>query len=180
MRSPVVEPMSPQRDCISSHEPLSSRLLVGAIAGFVGTAAMTAAMRRMHGRLPAHERYPLPPREITETVAEPRGETTAEDLSLAAHFAFGAVTGSLLGAPEGKMSLGRGLAGGLAVWTASYFGWVPAADILKSAHRHPLRRNALMIAAHLVWGATTALTARELARSRETMLADGPLRDRAE
>ncbi len=178
--SPVVELMKPQSDRTSSREPLSSRLLVGAIAGFVGTAAMTAVMRRMHGRLPTNERYPLPPREITETIAEPRGETTAEDLSLAAHFAFGAATGSLLGAPEGKMSLGRGLLGGLAVWTGSYFGWVPAGRILKPAHRHPLRRNALMIAAHLVWGATTALTARELAKSRETMLADGPLRDRVE
>ena len=177
--SPVVEAMSPQRERTSTHEPLSSRLLIGAIAGFVGTAAMTAAMRRMHGRLPANERYPLPPREITETIAGPRGETTAEDLSLAAHFAFGAATGALIGAPEGKVSLGRGLAGGLAIWAASYFGWVPAADILEPAHRHPVRRNALMIAAHLVWGATTALTARELAESRKTMLADGPLRDRA-
>lgn len=162
-----------------SRDPLSSRMLVGAIAGFVGTAAMTAAMRRMHGRLPAQERYPLPPREITETVAAPHGESGAEDLSLAAHFAFGAAAGSLLGAPVGKMPLRRGLLGGLAVWTASYFGWVPASGILEPAHRHPLRRNALMIAAHLVWGAATALTAKELAKSRETILAEGPLRDRA-
>lgn len=39
------------------------RLLLGALAG---TVAMTAAMRAMRGRLPAPERYPLPPREIIE------------------------------------------------------------------------------------------------------------------
>lgn len=155
-------------------------MLIGAIAGFVATAVMTSAMRRMHGRLPARERYPLPPREITETLVEPRSEAGARDLSLAAHFAFGAAAGSLLGAPEPRMSLGRGLAGGLVVWTASYFGWVPAARILEPAHRHPLRRNALMIAAHLVWGAATALTAKELSESRETMLAQGPLKDRTD
>lgn len=171
--------MSPSSDRASSPDPLSSRVLVGAIAGFVGTAAMTAAMRRLHRRLPHAERYPLPPREISEIVTAPDGEAGAEDLSLAAHFAFGAAAGSLLGAPEGRMSLRRGLAGGLAVWTASYLGWVPAGRILEPAHRHPMRRNALMIAAHLVWGLSTALTARELAKSRETMLADGPLEDRA-
>lgn len=163
-----------------SRVPLSSRMLVGAIAGFVGTAAMTTAMRRMHRRLPEGERYPLPPREITETVAAPHREAGAGDLALAAHFAFGAAAGSLLGAPKADMPLGRGLLGGLAVWTASYFGWVPAARILEPAHRHPRRRNALMIAAHLVWGAATALTARELAKSRETIFAEGALKDRAE
>src|SRR5690606_6335692 len=115
LRSPVMQLMSPASDRASSHDPLSSRVLVGAIAGFVGTAAMTAAMRRMHRRLPPEERYPLPPREISEAVAAPDGEAEAEDLSLAAHVAFGAAAGSLLGAPEGKMSLRRGLAGGLAV-----------------------------------------------------------------
>ena len=163
-----------------NRDPLSSRLLIGAIAGFVGTAVMTAAMRRMHARLPARERYPLPPREITEIVARPPNETLAEDLSLAAHFGFGAAAGALLSTPEGDMPLRRGLIGGLGVWAASYLGWVPALGILRPAHRHPLRRNALMIAAHFVWGAATALTAKELAKSRETILADGPLMDRAE
>ena len=37
--------------------PTSRQLLTGALGGLVGTAAMTAAMRRMHGYLPEAERY---------------------------------------------------------------------------------------------------------------------------
>ena len=43
-----------------------NRLLLGALAGIAGTFAMTSAARAMHRRLPAAERYPLPPREIIE------------------------------------------------------------------------------------------------------------------
>ena len=47
---------------------LTTRILLGAIAGFVATAAMTAAMARLHRRLPEADRYPLPPREITQRI----------------------------------------------------------------------------------------------------------------
>ncbi len=46
---------------------------------------------------------------------------------------------------------------GLAVWAGSYLGWLPAAGILRPATEHPPRRVALMIAAHLVWGASAGL-----------------------
>lgn len=75
---------------------LRTRLLVGAIGGIVGTAVMTATMRRLHRTLPAEERYPLPPREITERVLPgPSSESTA-DRTVAAHFGFGALAGALL------------------------------------------------------------------------------------
>ena len=48
---------------------ITSRLIIGALAGLTATTAMTAAMRRLHRQLPARERYPLPPREITERLA---------------------------------------------------------------------------------------------------------------
>ena len=41
---------------------------------------------------------------------------------------------------------------GLAVWAGSYLGLLPALGIMSPATDHPLRRTALMIAAHLVWG----------------------------
>jgi hypothetical protein len=47
---------------------LETRLLLGALAGVVGTAAMTVAMRALHRRLPPQHRYPLPPREIVQEV----------------------------------------------------------------------------------------------------------------
>jgi hypothetical protein len=48
---------------------LGTRLLIGGIAGFSGTLAMTAAMRRLHRQLPEGERYPLTPREIIDSTA---------------------------------------------------------------------------------------------------------------
>lgn len=51
------------------------------------------------------------------------------------------------------------------VWTVSYLGWVPALGLLTPAGRHPSRRNARMIAAHLVWG-TVITAATEYTRKR--------------
>ena len=44
--------------------------LLGAIAGVVATAAMTVSMDALFRQLPDNERYPLPPRELTERAAE--------------------------------------------------------------------------------------------------------------
>src|SRR5262249_36443677 len=46
----------------------------------------------------------------------------------------------------------KGTAYGLAVWAGSYLGLLPALGILSPATRHPPRRTALMIAAHVVFG----------------------------
>jgi hypothetical protein len=161
-----------------SQAPLRSRLLMGALAGIAGTFAMTAAMDRLHRRLPPGERYPLPPREITDAIAPAPTNEAAKDRSIAAHFAFGSAAAALLATPGEPMTLRRGIAGGLAVWAASYLGWVPGAGILRTVDRHPARRTALMIAVHIVWGAVTALGARELDRDRATVFSSGPQRDR--
>ena len=47
-----------------------SDLVRGGVAGFLATLPMTLAMEGMHALLPWWERYPLPPREITEEVEE--------------------------------------------------------------------------------------------------------------
>jgi uncharacterized membrane protein YagU involved in acid resistance len=156
---------------------MGSRALVGAIAGIAGTAIMSAAMQRLWERLPARERYPLPPREITEQAIGAPEEDAARNRSLAAHVGFGAATGALLTLADADRTTGRGMAAGVAVWLASYFGWVPGARILRPASSHPLRRNLLMIGVHLVWGGATALTARNLERFRTGALAEGRLKD---
>ena len=135
----------------------------GALAGLCTTMTMTAVMRRLHEALPAEERYPLPPREITDralpAVARPDGATA----SLLAHFGYGALTGALYAClPPGRLP---GVIYGPAVWAASYFGWLPASGILKPAHEHPGRRNALMVVAHVVWGGALALSLDELHRA---------------
>ena len=162
---------------------ITNRLLIGALAGIAGTFAMTAAARAMHRGLPAPERYPLPPREIIEGVlpgvagrwAEERGRQTT---TLAAHFGYGAATGAMYALFRPRGGILPGAAYGLLVWTVSYFGIMPGLRILKPAFAHPGRRNALMIAAHLIWGSTMARTLRELELAEQEVFAGGIAPDR--
>jgi len=155
---------------------LGARLVIGGIAGFVATLAMTSAMRRLHKRLPAKERYPLTPREIVDATLAPP-PAAAPDLTLAAHFAYGAGCGALLAAANPRIGRLGGAAAGGAVWLTSYMGWIPAFGILKPATRHPLRRDAVMLGAHFVWGWTTAEAMRELIDARGAIFHDGPDKD---
>jgi hypothetical protein len=163
---------------VSERDPkLRSRLLMGAIAGFAGTLAMTSAMSRLHRRLPAKERYPLTPREIVDSTAKQAEvaltDEGAIDVATAAHFTYGAAAGSLIAAANPRIGPVTGAVAGVGVWMASYLGWIPGAGILKPATLHPRGRNALMLGVHLVWGAATSLAMRELLLARETMLASG-------
>ena len=164
---------------MSGHEDdlgLASRLLIGGIAGFVATLAMTSAMRRLHRKLPDSERYPLTPREITDRALAPPREI-APDLTLVAHFAYGAGCGALLAAANPRMGRFSGALAGGGVWLASYMGWIPAFGLLKPATAHPLRRNLVMLGAHFAWGWSTAEGMRELGKARATIFAAGPARD---
>lgn len=140
--------------------------LIGCLAGVVATGPMTIAMILWHKRLPRHERYPLPPREITMKLARESGlakHMSAEAKSAAtllAHFAYGGVCGAAYGAVSKNVtapSLGKGVACGLLVWTGSYLGWLPGTGLLHGATDHPARRNLLMIGAHVVWGAALGM-----------------------
>jgi hypothetical protein len=135
------------------------KVLVGAAAGAAATVPMTAAMLLSHRFLPAHLQYPLPPRLITDRLAatnSPQGPTAGLNHvpTMAAHFAFGAGTGALYAMlPAEQEPVLSGMAFGVAVWAASYLGWVPVSGLLEPATRHPKERVAMMIGAHLVWGA---------------------------
>lgn len=77
--------------------------------------------------------------------------------TIASHFAYGALFGSIYGSFREVLPMDSRLKGalfGLALWAGSYLGWLPALDILRPATRHPWRRNLIMILAHVVWGAT--------------------------
>jgi hypothetical protein len=139
---------------------------------------MTACMARGRERLPPAERYPLPPREITgEVVGETASAEAVGDLAVAAHFGFGALCGALLAGANVPARAAPMAAAGVGVWAGSYFGWVPALGILRPAWEHPRRRSLLMAGAHVVWGAVTAVTLRELYFARRTMFAPGPHSD---
>lgn len=151
--------------------------LEGALAGLVATLAMTAAMRRLHRRLPEGERYPLPPREITDrTGLSPLARHDRG--ALANHFAFGAGMGALYGALCAKRSLGAGVLYGLGVWSASYLGWIPGTGILRPATSHPIRRNALMLFVHVVWGVGLTWSLREMEAAEAEIFTDGWIGDR--
>ncbi len=137
-------------------------MLIGAAAGAAATIPMTVVMETLHERLPGEPPRPLPPREVTEGFAVKAGvsrqlsERDVQNLTLAAHFGYGATCGAILGliAPRNTAAaIGAGMAFGFGVWASSYLGWLPAMGVRQSATEDPLARSGLMIAAHVTWGA---------------------------
>lgn len=142
--------------------------LAGAIGGVLGTVAHTVVMFTWFRFLPRREQYPLPPREITTQAlhragwAHSLGETGQRLATWAGHFTYGALGGMLFApfVPRQKYrATASGCLYGVAVWAASYQGWIPMLGLLKPASEHPPARNAMMIAAHLAWGSVTGLGA---------------------
>lgn len=141
------------------------KLLRGAAGGLAGTLAHSVVM------LGARELGlggKLAPRAITDEVLDSLGVDPDEDtrvaLAVANHIGFGVTTGALFGlaAPRSRVrSMLAGAGYGLAVWFASYEGWVPWLGALPRAHRDRPDRQVLMIAAHVAFGvALGAIAAR--------------------
>lgn len=153
------------------------RILLGTFVGFAATVPMTLAMIVLHRRLPRDEQYPLPPRKVAMEVLESAGveeekldETEKTGVTLVSHFAYGAAVGAVYAPLARSLPLPppvSGAAFALAVWAGSYLGWLPAAGLISPATRHPARRNALMIASHLVWGATAGVLVGQLDWKRD-------------
>jgi uncharacterized membrane protein YagU involved in acid resistance len=143
--------------------------IAASVAGAAATAPMTAVMMALHNALPGEPQTPLPPRVITENAAEAAGAGDAMDnmdegsrkaATLAAHFGYGAAAGIAYIPLAGKSGLppaAEGALFGLAVWGGSYLGLMPATGLYKSATEDAGARNALMITAHLVWGASLGI-----------------------
>jgi uncharacterized membrane protein YagU involved in acid resistance len=135
----------------------------GAMAGLLATIPMTLVMELMRRRLPSHERGRLPPRTIAMRAARRLGmrrrmdERQSRAVTLVTHFGFGAATGALYAPWARRLDplppLLEGTLFGLGVWLVSYMGWLPAVGLFGPATRDAHRRAALMIAAHVVWGA---------------------------
>ena len=85
------------------------------------------------------------------------GEEGLKAATVVGHFAYGAAAGAVVAPLAGRTSrpVASGVGLGLALWAAGYLGWVPAFGLMRPATEQPAARNALMIAAHAVWGATT-------------------------
>jgi hypothetical protein len=136
--------------------------IAGAVSGLVATVPMTVAMLLIQRMLPRSEQTTLEPRRVSDDLLRKAdlddevSERGKEQLSVAAHFGYGAGVGMIYALADRVLPLPRGLRGpafGLLVWGASYAGWLPAVKTLPSPQRRPAGRNALLIASHLVWGA---------------------------
>jgi hypothetical protein len=139
----------------------------GGLAGAAATVPMSAVML-------AAERLGLmgehPPELITEQALDAAGiqpeRKSGEALATAAHFGFGAMAGALFGIARESMDLplpavAQGVGYGLLVYTVSYFGWLPAADVMPRPDHDRPGRQPSMLAAHVVYGAALgALLAR--------------------
>jgi len=146
---------------------LAARLAIGGIAGFVATMAMTSAVRHLHRRLPGKAR---------DRASDPTA-AAAPDLTMLAHFAYGAACGALIAAANPRIDRVTGSIAGGGIWLASHMGWIPAFGVLKPAAGPAIRRDAVMFGAHLAWGWTAAEAMRELAGDRATIFAGGPVDD---
>ncbi|MFN8557858.1 MAG: hypothetical protein U0531_11125 [Dehalococcoidia bacterium] len=77
-------------------------------------------------------------------------------LMLAQHLGFGALGGALftLLLPAVRPRPLWGALTGLAIWTGSYGGWIPALSIMPPPERDDPGRVRTMVAAHIVYGLT--------------------------
>lgn len=138
------------------------RMANGAVAGAVATVPMTATMLLIFRQLGPDDQAPLPPALLTGEASEAvlhrkPGRALHTALSLAAHFAYGAAIGALGGPLTRRLPVPGPLAGavvGLGVWAMSYVVAMPSLGLLPPSGERPAGRRALLLTAHLVWGAT--------------------------
>lgn len=146
-------------------------IVKGALAGFVATLPMTIFMLATQRFLPKRQQYELPPEMITKDLAHRTHIRHRLNKQLilvattASHFGYGAAMGAAYGPLQKRVplpALAQGVLYGLLVWAASYLGLLPLLGISASGQREPVRRNLMMIAAHVVWGAALGAMARLL------------------
>ena len=130
-----------------------SAVVRGAVSGLVATVGMSAVMLAFRKQMGEQ-----PPDAIATEAAHAVGadptEEQADVLASFAHAGFGATVGAgyALLPRYGPPPL-RGVLLALGVWGVSYQGWVPALGILPPASRDKPGRPAVMVAAHVVFGA---------------------------
>lgn len=144
-----------------------ANILCGACCGAAATVPMTVAMVLIQRLLPRASREPQEPQQIVDTLLDKAapldrvapGVAPAERhrylAALLAHFGYGTATGAIYPIVDRTLRqyAFRGPAFGIALYAASYAGWLPALKILPPPQDRPTGRNGLLVAAHLVWGA---------------------------
>ena len=149
--------------------PVGQRAWHGAVAGTLATAPMSLFMFATRRFLPKEHRYDLPPEIITKELAHRAhikpfwGEKEVHAATTLSHFGYGSIMGSFYrllyrrpfaGAYRYLRASLQGVLFGVGVWAASYLGLLPLLKMRAAGTREPGHRNLMMIAAHVVWGAS--------------------------
>ncbi len=140
------------------------RIVLGAIAGATATIPQSAVVWGL--RRAGFYRHRPPPEVVSEQVTDPivdvpRLPRAARwTIKLAEHFGYGAAGGALFALLTAlvRPALFAGVLAGLAIWKASYDGWIPALGILPPPDRDERGRTATMLLAHVAYGAALGLT----------------------
>jgi uncharacterized membrane protein YagU involved in acid resistance len=147
-------------------------LIRGATAGTIATALMSAVM--LAGRQ-LGVTGELPPKKITSKMLRRHGirpDAGQQDaIATGLHFAFGAAAGGAFGVIARRVpvpSVPLGLAYGTALWGVSYMGLLPSMGLMPRADHDQRGRQAVMLAGHLVFGATLGVLAGRRARRKDT------------
>ena len=148
----------------------------GAVAGVIGTAAMTAlgmkpgAARWLPESMLPEEFLPLritrwveQKTRLRSCIEKARGEAA---LTSVFHLSYGALAGAGYGLLRSRLDrLPSWLAGGgygLILWAAGYEGWIPASGIQPPTTRKPRRKWTVPVGSHLIFGLATALAFEKL------------------
>jgi hypothetical protein len=132
------------------------RLVSGAASGLAATVAMSGVMlgAKRLGLLGK-----APPKKIVQWLlgrVSPglRRDEVATPVAVLAHLGYGAGAGALFGLLSRRGGAVKGALFGLAVWAASYRGWIPAVGIMPPPGLDRPGRQPALVLAHLVYGAT--------------------------
>ena len=154
----------------SKHDPVH-HLLLGAVAGFVGTAALSilriGSQRWVPESLPPMSEEPgefvikkteetLVAGETAEREATMIEKIGAQVLALGYGLMAGALYGIIRKPQSSREPVLEGSAFGLVVWAAGYLGWLPAARLMPPVTRQRAAAIAGPVVQHLVFGVVTA------------------------
>ncbi|HVC05393.1 MAG TPA: DUF6789 family protein [Candidatus Acidoferrales bacterium] len=146
-------------------------LIRGAFAGTVATAVMSGLML---GAQRLGVTGTLPPEKITARLLRRRGihpsRGQQDAVATGLHFAFGAAAGGAFGVIARRVpvpSVPLGMAYGAGIWGVSYMGWLPSMGLMPRADHDRRDRQAVMLAGHLVFGATLGMLAGRRRRSHD-------------
>lgn len=123
----------------------------------VATVAMSALMLALRDKVGEQPPDAIVKRAAHEVGAAPT-EREADAAASALHVAFGAsVGGAYALLPRAGPPVVRGVATALGVYAVSYQGWIPALGILPPATEDRPGRPAVMVAAHVLYGAVLGM-----------------------